>query len=307
MNVFYNSSIINNATINKINDIEDSNKDLTVLIGKGTGRSTLLENLSLNDNLKYNYINMYIDALQMFNKDDKDYNNEVVNTYYELRFARNLLKQFDEKFIHIDTYTKRLNTSINNELKDFDTAYNKYYLYDDYTTINNLKYTRLILNNYKELNNKKIALMINRFDHINGNDQYTQKYLSEYFNYFDKVIITSDDETLHENNNNYKIKYDIKEVEQIVRYNILNFINSNKVIEANKEKYIILLNEYINPINVGLLYTEFNGNLKDIIDVYKYFVIYGYKLETDIDKVVDNVNINNEIIDRCSKKLKLYI
>ena len=307
MDLEYNTSIINDAVEKEIKIIEENKNDPIILIGKGTGRKYLLNNLNKSENLKYNYMNIYLEPLKMFDEKDEGYNKEVVDTYYELRFARALLKQLNEKYAQLDSYTKRLNASINNELKDFDNAYNKYYIYDDYTTISNLKYTKKILNNYRELNDKKIALIMMKFDSINDNDLYTQKYLKQYFDYFDKVVITSDDETLQENEKIHKINYDLNAIEQIVRYQIHKYINGNDILSYKKDMYFYFMNQFINQDNIKYLYNEFNGNIQNIIDVYRYFIVFDYKFETDIKKLVSNIKESNDLINQCTKKVKLYV
>ena len=107
---------------------------------------------------------------------------------------------------------------------------------------------------------------------------------------------------------NAKIKYDINTIEQIVRYHIFNYINTNDLIKKDvKMFYTCLMDSYINPINIEMLCKELNGDIKEIIDIYKHFIVHDCKYEEEIYNIKDYLKKNNELIKQCSRKLKLYI
>ena len=186
---------------------KDSSKRIILAGGRGVGKSVVLRNMeSIDLGSENKSIYMSFDPLIMFDdKNNEIFDNKFINHYYEMLFCEHLLS-----YIH-----RYYEFTFNKYFKDYDVLvsqisqntinYINHYIYGEVSLERYLEPKELsqkILNKFKEvLGINSLTLIMDRFDHINGSNETTQKVLSNYFDMFDKIVITTDDHELNDKNN----------------------------------------------------------------------------------------------------------
>ncbi|MBE6160293.1 MAG: hypothetical protein E7157_04530 [Lactobacillales bacterium] len=263
---------------------ESDSKKIILSGGRGTGKSVVLCNLE-NQN---DFIYMKFDPIQMFKLDDV-FDEKFFNHYYEMIFMKKILLYIKQNYkILYDQYFKEFE-DLYSDIVNYTTKY-----------INNSRYETVSIDKYlssteisgeilqklkKYVGINSFDLAIDRFDWTNGADELSQIILSKYFELFDKVVVTSDDESLDKNS-----KRKLKEK----GYSFVN-IDYGKKISFVKEivlKRIEFYNENINrdhgekyfPLSMmeksiyENLLKKANGNISLIIDcLYETIETYNFK------------------------------
>lgn len=133
--------------------------------------------------------------------------------------------------------------------------------------IDPLEITSIILTELKnilELNS--INMAFDRFDWTNGNNSSVQNILSSYFDLFDKVIITTDDNNINKKNLENK-GYSIIDIDYGKKESIVKEIVRRRI--WAQDKMPILTDEYITDEMYNYLIRKTNGNLTLILDIIR--------------------------------------
>ena len=291
-------------------EILESNCQKFILTGKrGTGRSTILCNLE-NRGLgtKEQTINMNFDLSISFGQNPNEYySEELFRHYYELMFCLQILSflkrhyflTYEKYFLDIynkldsisDIFYHQINEGV--YVKDSNVSYLK-----------TLKLSKQILNNIQDvLKIEKLNMTIDRFDWINGSSKTAQLILKEYFNLFNKVIITSDDSWLNSSSKLQDLDrhgYDIKRVEYSDDLEVVKMILK------------------VNGFNLDGLSDSFykqlikitNSNLKNIIGSFKLFDRENLSMESLKEMVLQNALEKRKwekILENQSQQKRLYL
>ena len=300
--IIYKNEFVKAPVDKIVKKIKESNDEKLILNGSnGTGKSIILkrlENKTISTNNPYIYMS--------FNQSNFYNNNlgeEFYKHYYEEELCLKIL-EYIKKYYRF-TYERYFNKYYK-LLKDTN-EYTYKYINKNIKKIEYLKTKQIsikLINKLKEiLNFKEINLIIDNFDY---NNELSQKLLKEYFNLFNKVIITSNKSVLNKDYNILNINYskDINIVKEILikRINLYN---------KNKEYLDFNINIIDDDILYYLIYKT-NGNLNVIIKLL-YFIMTTYKLEKgkinnkEINELIDYELENNLTLSKIIRKPKLYI
>jgi hypothetical protein len=236
-----------------------SSKKIIVGNGRGIGKSVLLTELEgKNISNEQQYVKMAFDPVMHLN-DEK-----LSQHYYEMQIAKNLINYiakyysytYQNNFKNDDIAIKNIINETNKYLR------NRYFTNEQLTKyLQNGELTENLINKIKSLLKiSQLNLAIDRFDWTNGNNKSDQLILNNYFNKFDSVVITSDDE---------EIKRKAR------RDNLINkgydFINLNYGADDNYIKAII--RNRIAEYNINRCYNHRNFN-EDLLtdEVYQYLI-----------------------------------
>lgn len=309
MNNIYNCEKIYRGEKKQIQKIINSKEKNVILIGEGSGRTTLLKHMYYNSNnlCKENpkkYIYTSFNSLILFDS-IKKHNLKIIDNYYEIVLALKLIEYI--KKLDLSLYNNKLlklEAKLNKIYQDFVILLNNHFEVDNYYLVKQYDYTSMIVNILKKyLYSKENTLIIDNFDIIENNSEYVQKLLSSYFDLFDKTIITSNDERLVLNNKDIlKIKYNVKEVKEIVKIPLYYYAKQHNYNLINLE--LLLTNK-----NIFYLYNYFNGNIKNVIDTYKHYILLNILEVKDLslDMAIEATNENIKSIKQYSKSRRLYI
>ena len=271
-----NSNVFVSEPVNEICEKIKENKNNKIILNgtRGCGKSIVLYNLKYNGiNTKNPTIYTLFDPAILFSKSNEryfDYNYK--RQYYELRLCFRLLgyikkyhgleyqKYFKDIYAELEKYSTIIDSKIN------DTFYE------------NLEFTELfeqtdptnrIINKLKnELNLDTLNISFDRFDWINGSDPLIQQILSEYFNLFDKVILTTDDDGIEEKRKNLEEKgFSFKTINYGQKENIIKEIIKLKL--NNEEESTIFKEEYITNKIYSYLVEKTNGNIRLMVDILR--------------------------------------
>ena len=256
--------------------INNQNKKIIVNGNRGSGKSLVLLNtedkgLGTNNQTILMHFNSIINFSTILNE---LFDEKFLNHYYELIFSWQLLSYINYNYVL--TYESKFK-DIEQLLQSI--SHNT----DDY--IRNIYYEKRKITRYlspKEISSqilkrlkkcmgiKSLSLAIDRFDWINGSNELTQKILSNYFEMFDKTIITTDDTTLEDKKEqlenkgyyflttNYGQNVDV--IKQIIKKRIKLY---NKKTDNNRRNFDenILTEEIYNN-----LVKKANGNISVILE-----------------------------------------
>ena len=303
--------------------IENSDAKRIILSGRGTGKSVVLcaseKNSLESDNLSI--YQMYESAGKGINYSQLD--QKLVEQYYELVFSQHLLSYIrynkSEAFQRYEELYSEIDNRRRNVLQFI--LYGKAYSGVKYGSLDIKQgdYTSKILDYLKETFDKdKLTLMIDRFDWMDNTRKTPQESISKYFDMFDKVIITADDETLLEQKNHdgliqkgysfVDIDYgkEVSVVREIIQKRIqLHNMGLDKT-ETPFPEDIITNEIYQSLIN------KTNGNLKIMLSSMRKLLMMFYRSDFDIEKyaamAIDEAVANAQKIkeiDACPPKFYL--
>lgn len=302
----------------------DSSKKIILTGGRGTGKTVTLLNMekqNINSNDKIFYIDFnLINVLQQ--KQPKFINTQFLCHIYELTLCKYILNYIKKNYFSIyEIYfkdfdlllysiTEKTNNCINNSF------YESIKL-DNYLIPTELSYK--ILNNFRNcLNINSICLIIDRFDWLNKND-ISQYIVRDFFDIFDKIIITSDDYTLQNNEN--------RQTFINKGYSFID-VDYGKDIDITKnilQKRIEHYNTVVDPDNIHFseetitdkiyetLINKTNGNITLMIDCLKSVIELWncYKgnidLEDQFNKSIDNQIFINKNLRKIIKQPTLNL
>lgn len=263
---------------------------------RGTGRSVILSSREREHAGSENpSIYTRFDACGMFGKrEDEVFNREFMEHYYEVLMSGKIL-DYVRRF-YPDVYVKKF-------MKD-DALYEGR-LYDTDKYIRDAYYVERQLREKfspKEITGDLVGkvrnsigadsleLMIDRFDWTHNSDERIQSILANYFDLFDRTIITSDDSTIdkkHLNDEGYSIgQCGYTHIPVVVREIIKRRIDLGK--EMNQDETPFPIDE-VSDKTIRDLVDRTDGNmnlmLNAMIEAESLYSWHGEK--ADVDEVVD--------------------
>lgn len=297
------------------NKIKQSESKKIILTGsRGAGKSTVLYDLE-NKCIRTKNPTIYtcFDSVSLFNKSNSDYLTEdFKKQYYEMSMCFKILE-------YIKNYYKSVYKiyfeDIYNILKEKALLMDKYIntgIYNDKhfeKVIDHLEITSIILSELKNiLELKSINIAFDRFDWVNGSDSSVQKILSNYFDLFDKVVITTDDNNININKLEEKgylvIDVNYGKKESIIKEIIRRRISANGEISVIDEKNITnkIYNTLIRETNGNLslilnivreVYDlcEWNQNSKNIEEMFETYIEKEVEAEKQFRKIYKSPNL----------------
>lgn len=304
--------------VNEICDkINESKNNKIILEGtRGCGKSTVLYNLKYSSiNTKNPTIYTLFDPVILFSKSNEKYfNYNFKKQYYELRLCFRLLgfikkyyglvyeKYFKEIYIELEKYSTVIDEIINNSFYK-NTECNELFELTEPTL--------RIIDKLKEvLKLESLNISFDRFDWVNGSDPVVQQILSEYFDLFDKVILTTDDECINEKKTELEKKgysfetIDYAKNEIVIKQIIKSRLNNNKEKTIFKEEYITdkIYSDLIEKTNgnITLLFDivrdviglcDWNNKTDDIENLFYVQSEYELKKEKQFKKLYNNPNL----------------
>lgn len=308
------SDILVKQPINEISEmLKKSIVKKTILYGqRGSGRTTVLKNHQYrNVGTENPAIYVRFDSVGLFNNNleglEADFDKEFITYFYELSMANKILNfiktnyenLFNKHFKKDKEQIEKLGEEINEYIRN--------YYYKEISLNNNMMIGELTigyiekLKKFTELNS--LTLMIDRFDWTDNNSIIAQYILKEYFNIFDKSIITTDDEQLV-NNESARLPlieqgFDFVETNYVKDIDILKIIITSRI-----EKYNLKISKLKKfPIDVltdkvfAKLIKKTNGNINVILNSINEMVSI-WQWENDFNKEFNFI----ESIDYCINK-----
>ena len=314
LNTIINTDLFVREPVDKINKeiLNSDHKRFILTGGRGSGKSTVLDSLE-NRGLgtEEQTIKTQFDSVGFIGCIPQE--NLLTDLYrhnYELSFSFKLLFYIKNNYPLL--YEKEFK-EIYNKLKEIDLAF--------INAINNVIFASSKLNNFSFLKTMsivsslvvkirnlleldKLNISIDRFDWTNNSSKLSQEILADYFSLFDKVILTSDDDSICD----------------IVKYKdyILKRINYGRDIEVVKmilQKYLGHNKKYknfdINNISDKVVERMVNASSNNISCMLKAIDYLEKINDQDIEKQTENI-INGEVrrvreLKEISIKKKLYL
>lgn len=293
---------------NKINNSESNKVILTG--GRGTGKSVVLNELQQRGLGTNNQtVLMRFDSVINFDINPTEYfSREFFINYYELEMANFLLSYIRKYYgLHYERYFCKYWYEVKERLdKVVHYANNIAFVEDDYLNdlMNAHEITSKIIDDMKNIIGiDKLNVAFDRFDWTNGKSAFSQVLLKEYFDSFDKAIITTDDENLNDEkyiNNGYniiKLDYgkDIDVVKKIINNRIDQYLQKNHDINIDSEK----LNDEV----FKFLLDNTDGNISTMINVINNF-LSTYVWRGGIDDYMETIKYETNKENDVVKQLK---
>ena len=257
-------SLVEKPVSNLIKEIDNGNRKGRVLAsGRGTGKTTVLKYMEKQKvHTKTPLVYMYFDPVSVFSREpNEQYSDALFKHDLELLMSFKLLhfieqyyptvyqKEFKNTALRVQTLEQELVDNIRNAL--YQKMHLSYYLSQGEIT----------------LNLSSLDLAIDRFDWINEESTYSQGLLRAYFALFDRVVITSDDETLkEEKRQNELLDKGYETVTSLYGTDreVVHFILSRRIQQYNqhKEKHELYFDEsLLTDLIDDTLIQRTNGNL----------------------------------------------
>ena len=282
--------------------LENTSKRIILNSGKGSGKTTILTYLEDRCLSSENpFILTRFDSIITLAKCPTElYDAKMFEHYYELVFAFKLLSYIERNYnrIYEDNFS-----DMNKFLEDIKKATMHY--------INNRSFEIGDLGRYlskfemtgeivktlrSNANIETLNLMIDRFDHTNGSSGYVQNLLSDYFDLFDKVLVTTDDKALDDEtlknkgydfiNKNYGTDRNIVKQIMKARINDFNLVACNDDI-CFKESFISdkIYDNLIEKTDGNILLML--DSLRASINLFKWHDGDTDKMEEFFNKAID--------------------
>ena len=283
----------------------DPAKKIILTGDKGSGKSTVLkskENIGLGNQIQSIYTK-FNDNIINCNKFDNIFDEDFIIHFYEVILSQKIINYIKTNYKYI--YQKYFNTyeeMLEILIKEIDNY------------VRNIQYKKIKIKNYMKtgqiskllieklkncLNISLLTLEIDKFDSL-GNE-ICQNILSQYFDIFDKTIITIENELLPKKKKDliekgysiFDIDYnkDKKIIKEIILRKVDTFNNKNTDI-----KFPI---EFINNELCKYLIRETEGNITSILSIIR-------EVYDDLMCNKDNFEISNSLIN-CTKNEKIYV
>ena len=258
----------------------DKNK-IMLTGGRGVGKTTVLKSME-KSSIGHKDQTIYSkpgSSIMFVNNPNSDFNKEFFNHYYELVISDVLLSHirkyysltYNKEFKKEDELMDLLIDEIKNCIKERKDLIK--------SKISTKEISEPILSKIKcVLELEKVSLILDRFDHINGASNYTQKLLSTYFDLFDKVYLTCDDVMINMKKRSLENKgFFVNEI---------NYGNDKEILkEIIRKRIEFLNNEYNLNINNDLFISD------NMIDLY---LSDEYNINTIIDTIRDTKDIKTD-------------
>jgi len=261
--------------VEKINGVIDSSgSKRTILYGpKGGGKSIVLSYREYKAiSTPSPAIYTHFDACGKF----RGYDDWFVSHYYELEMARNIILYikkyyrvlYESRFLELHKKINSLTEEIDNYFRNH--SYKRIELSQKLTT--GVICTQLLDEFKTALSLESTSLLINRFDSTECSSAAVQNILGSYFDLFDQVVISVDDESISENperrielvEKGYSlipVDYgkDLSTVKKIVELYVANY-NAKKLFNEKRFPIELLTDEMYE-----LLIARSGGNISNIL------------------------------------------
>lgn len=258
-----------------IEEIDNSSNQKIAIYGtSGCGKTSVLlydENKKINSDTKAIYTKF--SSMKMFGNGNEEeiFNLDFINHYYELIISNKILNYL--KQYHNDIYRKEF-VDLASKIEQILLSTNEYITYAHFgkrELENKLEFgeitSELLKKMKRELGATSIYLLVDRFDWIDNKSRLSQEILRKYFELFDKVVLSIDDENIQEEKGQIPfkekgysfIKVDYgkeKEILKQIIYSRVKLYNSN-LKETEKMFPISLLTDKI----YNSIIQETNGNI----------------------------------------------
>lgn len=297
--------------MNKIvKDIDgNSSKKLIVTGGKKSGKSESLRYYAKNFNNSNRCI-IYVDYKEFNYKNalsEKEY-----QLYYELVFVKKMLDSIKNYNNNLHSNFKVFESYITNELNKFrEFLMTRYYASDD-IQFERGSLVKKMLDIFSIEGITNISLVIDHFDFVGESSERYQKFMEYYFDLFNKVIVTTNEDMNDEKIKHLKDKefdiykvdngHDINYVKPILQAYLAS-IEHDVVYDVG---YIVRLHNIYNLFKYNAFYEELidkcNGNIDMMMQVIRYYIT-GDNLDSAIESTV---RLQNEI-DQLTYKRILHL
>ncbi len=202
---------------------------------------------------------------------------------------------------------------LNNKLTEAENFINNGFFLDNISydkSISTYDYTSSIINTIKnKFPNRKLTLVIPRFDSIHSGEPIIQPIIQQYFELFDQTIIESQDTSSVTRTS--LSKYAFAQINYAKQFDFIN-----DLIKEYFKRYNMLNNDQvtdeITKSNINYIMTKTNGNTRLVIEILDK-LIPQYKWEQSknindlIPNVVEMVLNSNEMYEKMCPKRKLHI
>ena len=198
------SDLLIGEPIDEVNkNITDTNARRVVLAsGRGSGKSVILGKRELDSlNTKNPAILTRFDAAGMFGtKDNQFFNKKVIEHYYEVVMAKKLLNYIKEYYPEL--YRRdcaRIDSVVSEKILEVDRYINNAFYQNvglSQTLFSGEIVSEIVSILRKGTKADSLTLMIDRFDWTHNSDPRVQNILKNYFDMFERVIVTSDDSSI---------------------------------------------------------------------------------------------------------------
>ena len=204
-NLHTNKLYISNLFVKEAVDEENRKLDemgngkIILTGGRGTGKSIVLHDREKRSiGTSDPAILMRFDACGIFGKkEDAIFNSSLMKHYYEVLISKYMLNYIEAYYpILFEKKFGDLDEKIHRKIKEVDNYINNAYFRNTPLPRNYFtgEVSSEILSRFRRLTGvDSVTLMMDRFDWMHNSDYRVQGIMKNYFDMFDKVIITSDD------------------------------------------------------------------------------------------------------------------
>lgn len=295
-----NEELIIEEPLNKVNEQINKIDNKVVVLGggRGIGKSMVLLNRTIN-NAKKDISTIYtqFDACDTIDYLKPEYHEH----YIELMMTRELLTYIGRKNEETPV-TFAIQKEKSKYMKDLVKYINEGYYTDELDIVGSGRKLLNIGDFSKELiskisKNEPIELLIDRFDWSESSNKSFQKGMEKYFELFDRVVLTTDDE-------NYSSNYPLVTLDYSKDMHIVSAILS-KIVMESKTKDKALWLDFLHNQTIQKLILRSNGNLKTLISTLNSLIGCVELDELNdlyvLNKFIDNIDKDNETQEKMKK------
>lgn len=285
-----------NAIINALNE---SDKDILVVGTRGTGKSTMINDLLQNDNDK-----VVIDGTLEYTESLFLKETGIYNLYQTCLIIKKIIsdikKGYEEKyikeFIFYEMYVDRIIKQI--YFMGMTDIYRKEtdIINEELLNMPEILLDRLLNLMSKKLDLKDITLVIDNFDVVEGSSQSYQKFIYNRIKSYLRLILTVSDKSVV---NNDLVLKEFSKDNEIVKMDYSQDVNSVRDILDNEVRNTFIRKQYysmrynlnfvLSNETIELMIKKTNGNLFDMLTAIRYLY---YHIKT-----LDASEYNSYIID----------
>ena len=260
--------------------INNSDKDRIILNGgRGTGKSVVLNEIQQKglgtDNQT---VLLRFDSAITFNKaPNQYYSREFFINYYELEMANYLLGYIKKYYgLYYEKYFVKTWNEVKRRLDNIikyanNVAFGDIIQLDKFLDVGEIT-TKLIKDMKDIIGIDSLNIAFDRFDWTNGKSAFTQVLLRDYFNMFDKAIITTDDMDFNEDKH-IQDGYDIMTVDYGKDIDIIKKIIKNRIkVFCDRHPNVVIDNNKLTDDIYEYIATNTNGNISSIINIITCFL-----------------------------------
>lgn len=309
-----------NAIINALNE---SDKDILVVGTRGTGKTTMINDLLQTDNDKVVIDGTLKYTESLFLKDKDIYNlyqtcliiKKIINDIKN-RYEEKYIKEFILYEMHIDNIIRQIYfmgmTDIYKKGTDI--------INEELLNMPEILLDRLLNLMNKKLDLKDITLVIDNFDVVEGSSQNYQRFIYNRIKSYLRLILTISDKNVV---NNDTLLKDFNKDNEIVKMDYSKDIDSVRNILDNEVRNTFIrkqhysmgynLNFVLSNETIGLMIKKTNGNLFDMLTAVRDLYYHIKDLDVSeynsyiIDFIDKEINKNPMFTGVIIPERKLYI